>query len=88
MKISSDEPLEMVSGNAYVKNIDILNPKTYHESSFSHPLRGQSSASRILNEHVKTGKDKIVRVGYSNVVFTSIYGEAGSVSSSSYLVTR
>lgn len=88
MVISSDEPLSMVSGNAYVKNIDLLNPKVYHDSSFSHLLRGQSSASRVLNEHVNTGKDKIVRIGYSNVIFTSIYGETGSVSSKSSLVTR
>ncbi len=88
LHVSADEAIFSVSGNAYVKSTDELNPKSYHDANFSLLLRGTYEASRVLNEHVNTGKEKKVRVGFKNVILTSNDGEAISFANKSSLVAR
>ncbi len=87
-EVNSDEPLSRVSGHAYVKGLSILNGQTFYDSTFSKKARSQYHITKTLKEHVNTGKEKKVRVGYSDVYLTIITGDSYSLGNASQIVAR
>lgn len=87
--IQSDEPLERVSGNAYVKSTSILNPTTYYDKPFSIGLGGSTATSRFLTQRMSfNGNDSSVRVGFKNVVITAISGDSVAMPNNSKVVKK
>lgn len=86
--ISSDEPMNIVRGTAYVKSTSILNPKTYYNKPFTGYLRGSTNTSRSLKEGVDMDGATAVIVGFSNVKMTTVAGKTASFGSASQVVKR
>lgn len=86
--ITSDEPMSVVKGTAFVKSPSIFFPKTYFNRSFTHSLGGSTRLSKSLKEGVDVDGATEVVVGFQNVVMTTIAGDKANFGSAQQLVER
>lgn len=86
--VSADEAMSKISGTAYVESTSWLFPKSYYDSSFSEKLYSSYNTSRTLATDVDTEDETEVRVGFRNVILSTIAGDSGAFSNSSQIVER
>lgn len=86
--VESDEPLYKVSGNAYVKSTSILSPQTFYNNRFSVLLEGSTSTSRFLSQRINCNGESSVRVGFNDVIITSISGDSIAMANNSKVVKK